>query len=67
MYINCKENTLFIPKESMTSEEMVSKILEGIVNLIHFLFSEDKAFILIITMDSNERKDVSSIPMVDEF
>ena len=51
----------------MTSEEMVSKILEGIFNLIHFLFSEDKAFILIITMDSNERKDVSSIRMVDEF
>lgn len=40
--ISCKEKTIFIPKEAVTIEEVIYTLLEGIINMIHCLFSGDK-------------------------
>lgn len=61
------EKSLFIPKETATPEEVISTLLEGTINMIPCIFYEDKAFMLILTMDSIEKKDVFSIPVVREF
>lgn len=35
--------------------------------MIHYIFSIDKVFMLMLTMDSFEKKEISSIPVVCEF
>lgn len=61
MCIGCKEKTIFIPKEAVTMEEVIYTLLEGIINMIRCLFLGDKSFILILTIDSDERMIILQI------
>lgn len=67
IYIDCKEKTMSIPAGEATPDDVIPKLLEGTINVINFLFEQDKAFLLIFTMDLNEKKDTSLIMVVCEF
>lgn len=61
VYIGCKDRTIFIPGETAITDDLMSTILEGAVSMINCLYEQDKAFLLILTMDSDERKYTSLI------
>lgn len=67
VYIDCKEKVIFIPTEEATPYDLISTLLEGTINMINCQFKQDKAFLLILTMDLNKIKDISLIPVVCEL
>lgn len=67
VYIRCKEKALFIPSEDATTEDLMNTLLEGTINMINSLFTQEKSFHLILTMDSEDKASVSKIPVVCEF
>lgn len=67
VYISCKEKAFFIPINEATPEDVMIVLIEGIVNMINCLFTQEKAFILVITMDSKDKPNVSEILVVCKF
>lgn len=67
IYICYKEKTIFIPTEETSPDDAISTLLDGTISMIHCLYEQDKTFILILNMDSNERKQTLLISVVCEF
>ncbi|XP_058775479.1 uncharacterized protein LOC131649738 [Vicia villosa] len=67
VYIGCKEKAIFIPAEETTPTDAIEHLLEGTVNMINYLFAQEKSFLLVLTSDSKDKKSVSEIPVVCEF
>ncbi|XP_058776820.1 uncharacterized protein LOC131651171 [Vicia villosa] len=67
VYIGCKEKAIFIPAEETTSTEAIERLLEDTVNMINYLFAQEKSFLLVLTSDSKDKKSVLEIPVVCEF
>ncbi|XP_058733304.1 uncharacterized protein LOC131604906 [Vicia villosa] len=67
VYIGCKEKAIFIPAEETTPTEAIERLLEGTVNVINYLFAQDKSFLLVLTSYSKDKKGVLEIPVVCEF
>lgn len=67
VYIDRKDRVILIPGETAIIDDLMSTLLEGAVSMINCLYEQDKAFLLILTMDSDERKYTSLIPVVYEF
>ncbi|XP_058758712.1 uncharacterized protein LOC131631965 [Vicia villosa] len=65
--ISCKEKAIFIPVEETTSTDAIEHLLEGTVNMINYLFAQEKSFLLVLTSDSKDKKSVLEIPVVCEF
>lgn len=59
VYIGCKEKTIFILVEVATPNDVIPTLSKGKISMINYLFYQDKDFILILTMDSNEKKNTS--------
>lgn len=45
LYIGRKQKAIYIPNEPTTLKEVIFTMLEGTINMIHCLFSKDKAFL----------------------
>ncbi|XP_058764551.1 uncharacterized protein LOC131638010 [Vicia villosa] len=67
VYIGCKEKSIFIPARETTPTSAIEHLFEGTVNIINYLFTQEKSFLLVHTSDSNDKKSVSEIPVVCEF
>ncbi|XP_058749773.1 uncharacterized protein LOC131622747 [Vicia villosa] len=67
VYIGCKEKAIFIPAEETTPTDAIEHLLEGTVNMINYLFAQEKSFLLVLTSDSKDEKSVLEIPVVCEF
>ncbi|XP_058752461.1 uncharacterized protein LOC131625636 [Vicia villosa] len=67
VYIGCKEKAIFIPAEETTPTDAIEHLLEGTVNMINYLFAQEKSFLLVLTSDSKDKKSVLEIPVVCEF
>ncbi|XP_058775619.1 uncharacterized protein LOC131649895 [Vicia villosa] len=67
VYIGCKEKAIFIPAEETTSTDAIEHLLEGTINMINYLFAQEKSFLLVLTSDSKDKKSVLEIPVVCEF
>ncbi|XP_058760196.1 uncharacterized protein LOC131633499 [Vicia villosa] len=67
VYIDCKEKAIFIPAEETTPTDAIKHLLEGTVNMINYLFVQEKSFLLVLTSDSKDKKNVLEIPVVCEF
>lgn len=67
MHIGCKEKTIFISTEVATPHEVISTLLKGIICMIHYLFGQNKVFLLILTTDADEGKVISFGPVVIKF
>ena len=46
---------------------MLTTILEGTVGMVNFLFEKEKSVILVLTEETNNKLEVSQIPVVCEF
>ncbi|XP_058783112.1 uncharacterized protein LOC131657768 [Vicia villosa] len=67
VYIGCKEKAIFIRAEETTPTDAIKHLLEGTVNMINYLFAQEKSFLLVLTSDSKDKKSVLEIPVVCEF
>ncbi|XP_058780179.1 uncharacterized protein LOC131653873 [Vicia villosa] len=67
VYIGCKEKAIFIPAEETTPTDAIEHLLEGTINMINYLFAQEKSFLLVLTSDSKDKKSVLEIPVVCEF
>ncbi|XP_058726596.1 uncharacterized protein LOC131597956 [Vicia villosa] len=67
VYIGCKEKAIFIPAEETTSTDAIEHLLEGTINIVNYLFAQEKSFLLVLTSDSKDKKSVLEIPVVCEF
>ncbi|XP_058767821.1 uncharacterized protein LOC131641531 [Vicia villosa] len=67
VYIGCKEKAIFIPAEETTSTDAIEHLLEGTINTINYLFTQEKSFLLVLTSDSKDKNSVLEIPVVCEF
>ncbi|XP_058741647.1 uncharacterized protein LOC131614034 [Vicia villosa] len=67
VYIGCKEKAIFIPAEETTSTDAIEHFLEGTINIVNYLFAQEKPFLLVLTSDSKDKKSVLEIPVVCEF
>ncbi|XP_058727417.1 uncharacterized protein LOC131598861 [Vicia villosa] len=66
VYIGCKEKAIFIPAEETTPTEAIGQLLEGVINMVNYLFTQEKSFLLALTVDSIGPdvfpEDVTSLP-----
>ncbi|XP_058784742.1 uncharacterized protein LOC131659586 [Vicia villosa] len=67
VYIGCKEKAIFIPTEETTPTDAIEHLLEGTVNMINYLFAQEKSFLLVLTSDSKDKRSILEIPIVCEF
>ncbi|XP_058762994.1 uncharacterized protein LOC131636407 [Vicia villosa] len=67
VYIGCKEKAIFIPVKETTSTDAIERLLEGTVNMINYLFAQEKSFLLVLTSDSKDKRSILEIPVVCEF
>ncbi|XP_058726523.1 uncharacterized protein LOC131597879 [Vicia villosa] len=67
VYIGCKEKAIFIPAEETTPTDAIEHLLEGTVNMINYLFAQEKSFLLVLTSDSKDKRSILEIPVVCEF
>ncbi|XP_058760960.1 uncharacterized protein LOC131634320 [Vicia villosa] len=67
VYIGCKERAIFIPAEETTPIDAIEHLLEGTVNMINYLFAQEKSFLLVLTSDSKDKRSILEIPVVCEF
>lgn len=67
VYIGYKEKSIFIPAKEETLNDVITSLLEDTINMIHCHFEQDKAFLFILTIDSNEKKDTLKIAVVCKF
>lgn len=66
VYMAIRRN-LFSLIEEVAPYDVISTLLEGTINMINFLIEQDKYFLLILTVDSNEIKDTLPIPIKCQF
>lgn len=66
-YIACKEKAIYIPKESVTPKEVILELSKCTINMIPYLYSKDRSFLLLFTMDSEGGNVMSLVPIVREF
>ena len=59
MYISCKEKAIFIPAEDTTPIDATRNLIKGTINMVNYIFAQEKSFLLILTIDSEDRKSVS--------
>ncbi|XP_058784367.1 uncharacterized protein LOC131659151 [Vicia villosa] len=64
VYIGCKEKAIFIPTEETTPTDAIKHLLEGTVNMINYLFAQEKSFLLVLTSDSKDKKGVLEILII---
>ncbi|XP_058756068.1 uncharacterized protein LOC131629293 [Vicia villosa] len=67
IYIGCKEKAIFIPAEENTPIDVIGNLIEGTFNMVNYLLAQEKSFLLILTTKSEDKKNVSEIPIVCEF
>ena len=67
MYISCKEKAIFIPAEDTTPIDATRNLIKGTINMVNYIFSQEKSFLLVLTKDSEDKKSVLEIPVVCEF
>lgn len=53
--------------DEATPKDLVTTIIEGNINMVNWLFEQEKVFLLILTMDFSEKINVSQIPIVCKF
>ncbi|XP_058775460.1 uncharacterized protein LOC131649719 [Vicia villosa] len=67
VYIGCKEKAIFIPAGETAPIEAIEHLLEGTVNMINYLFAQEKSFLWFFTPYSKDKKSVLEIPVVCDF
>ncbi|XP_058746374.1 uncharacterized protein LOC131619278 [Vicia villosa] len=67
VYIGCKEKTIFILAVETTSTDAIEHLLEGTINMVNYLFTQEKSFLFVLTLDSKDKESVLEILVVCEF
>ncbi|XP_058769095.1 uncharacterized protein LOC131642955 [Vicia villosa] len=67
VYIGCKEKTIFIPAEETSSDDAITKLIEGTTSAVSYLFSQERYFLLVLSKESSVRVVLSEILVVCEF
>ncbi|XP_058775979.1 uncharacterized protein LOC131650280 [Vicia villosa] len=67
VYIGCKEKAIFIPAEETSSDDAITKLIEGTINAVNYLFSQERSFLLVLSKEPSVRMALSEIPVVCEF
>ncbi|XP_058784256.1 uncharacterized protein LOC131659028 [Vicia villosa] len=67
VYVGCKEKAIFIPAEETTSDDAIIKLIEGTINMVNYLFSQERSFLLVLSKEPSVRMELSEIPIVCEF
>ncbi|XP_058762351.1 uncharacterized protein LOC131635724 [Vicia villosa] len=67
VYIGCKEKAIFIPAEETTSDDAITKLIEGTIITVNYLFSQERSFLLVLSKEPSVRMELSEIPVVCEF
>lgn len=67
VYISLIEKAIFIHVKVTMLDDVIPTLLEGAVSMINYFFEHNKVFLFVITKDSDEGNDNSSILIVSEF
>ncbi|XP_058750199.1 uncharacterized protein LOC131623219 [Vicia villosa] len=67
MYIGCKEKTIFVPAEETSSDDAITKLIEGTTSAVNYLFSQERYFLLVLSKEPSVRVVLSEILVVCEF
>src|SRR4051812_22559778 len=67
VYIGCKEKAIFIPAEETSSDDAITKLIEGTISTVNYLFSQERSFLLVLSKEPSVRVELSEIPVVCEF
>ncbi|XP_058757567.1 uncharacterized protein LOC131630843 [Vicia villosa] len=67
VYIGCKEKSIFIPAEETSSDDAITKLIEGTISAVNYLFSQERSFLLVLSKEPSVRLVLSEIPVVCEF
>ncbi|XP_058726182.1 uncharacterized protein LOC131597504 [Vicia villosa] len=67
VYIGCKEKAIFIPAEETSSDDAITKLIEGTISVVNYLFSQERSFLLVLSKEPSVSVELSEIPVVCEF
>lgn len=67
MYIGWNKKAILIPTEETIQIDVIDKLIEDTVNMVNYLFAQEKSFLLILTTNLEDRTTVSKISVVCEF
>ncbi|XP_050897961.1 uncharacterized protein LOC127104858 [Lathyrus oleraceus] len=67
VFIGCEEKLIIIPSSEATPKDVLTRILEGTVGMVNFLFENEKSVLLALTKESSDNLNVTQIPIVCEF
>ncbi|XP_050919676.1 uncharacterized protein LOC127137246 [Lathyrus oleraceus] len=67
VFIGCEEKLIIIPSSEATPKYVLTTILEGTVDMVNFLFQNEKSVLLVLTKESSDSLSVTQIPVVCEF
>ncbi|XP_058758679.1 uncharacterized protein LOC131631936 [Vicia villosa] len=67
VYIGCKEKAIFIPAKETSSDDAITKLIEGTINAVNYLFSQERSFLLVLSEEPSVRVVLSEIPVVCEY
>lgn len=67
VFIGCEEKLIIIPSSETTLKDVLTTILEGVVDMVNFLFEKEKSILLVLTKEHSENLKVTQIPIVCEF
>lgn len=59
MCIENNEKDLFIPTKEATLDDVITTLLEGTINMINCMFAQETYFLLILTIDSKDKTNIS--------
>ncbi|XP_058726825.1 uncharacterized protein LOC131598218 [Vicia villosa] len=67
VYIGCKEKAIFIPAKETSSDDAITKLIEGTISVVNYLFSQERSFLLVLSEEPSVRVVLSEIPVVCEY
>ncbi|XP_058766746.1 uncharacterized protein LOC131640358 [Vicia villosa] len=67
VYIGCKEKAIFIPAKETSSDDAITKLIEGTIGAVNYLFSQERSFLLVLSEEPSVRVVLSEIPVVCEY
>ncbi|XP_058725859.1 uncharacterized protein LOC131597166 [Vicia villosa] len=65
--VSFNEKAIFIPEEESSSDDAITKLIEGTISAVNYLFSQERSFLLVLSKEPFVRVKLSEIPVVCEF
>ncbi|XP_050918499.1 uncharacterized protein LOC127135918 [Lathyrus oleraceus] len=67
VFIGCEEKLIIVPSSEATPKDVLTIILEGMIDMVNISFEKEKSVLLVLTREPSDNLKVTQIPIVYEF